>query len=278
MIQPSHIKLGLFSSSSQSYFELRRQWAIFEKYPQVDSLWLSDHIVKAFEPEGAYRHSWSLLPALAAATNRCNLGVLVSANTFRHPSILVRQAITVDEISLGRLVLGIGAGWYKAEHEILGVPFPKRPIQALESALQIINQLLYNEVTHELLTLDYPPIRDAIIRPRPLREMPILVGGHGPKVIELASRYGHIYNTFGTPQEVHERYLHLCSVSMLPPQMTCYIHGGLGYPLWSSIDAFETMIGDYGQAGCTGFIIDAPKQHQLGIFEKCLTTLKAPTE
>src|SRR2546430_10439369 len=89
----------------------------------LDSAWVCDHFVQPSRPDyaGGYLEGWTLLAALAARTERIRLGVLVSSNTFRHPALLAKEAVTVDQVSNGRLELGLGASWYVPEHEMYGL-------------------------------------------------------------------------------------------------------------------------------------------------------------
>src|SRR5450759_756282 len=100
------------------------RWQLFETLG-VESLWVSDHLVQPERPSGPYFEGWSLLSALASRTERARIGVLVTSNTFRYPALVAKMAITVDHISQGRLEVGLGAGWFKAEHAMFGIPFPE---------------------------------------------------------------------------------------------------------------------------------------------------------
>ncbi|MHA2237711.1 MAG: LLM class flavin-dependent oxidoreductase, partial [Candidatus Hodarchaeales archaeon] len=115
------------------------------------SLWFSDHFIPPYpdanlEAESALE-GWSLLTATAAVTNRVQLGVLVTGNTYRNPALLAKMAATVDQISNGRLILGIGASWFKQEHEAFGWEFPsvKERCDRLEEAVELIKMLFTAE-------------------------------------------------------------------------------------------------------------------------------------
>src|ERR671928_2490 len=90
-------------------------------------MWGDDGRAAIRTPDGPYLEGWTLLAALAATTERVRIGVLVSSNTFRHPVVLAKEAVTLDHISNGRLELGIGAGWYVPEHQVYGIEFPTAP-------------------------------------------------------------------------------------------------------------------------------------------------------
>jgi alkanesulfonate monooxygenase SsuD/methylene tetrahydromethanopterin reductase-like flavin-dependent oxidoreductase (luciferase family) len=271
----SYVKFGLSFSPSEDYQSLARRWSFFEENG-ADSLWLSDHLIRTFKPDSPYRDAWSLLPALAAATSKAYVGVLVTCNSFRQPAVLARSILTVDEISEGRLIIGMGAGWYKAEHEILGLPFPRKPVRALRSSLDIITTMVHNESVPYFETPDYRPLQHVIIRPRPTGTCPILVGGHGPRILDIAVDYAQIWNSFGRPAEMKERN-DLLSDKMskqgLDPnslERTIHVWRGLpGWADWTSVQAYQDLMGAYSEVGLTGFIFDAPRNNQLDIYFQC---------
>ena len=115
-----------------------------------DHAWLVDHLVDTDgAPEDGCLESWTLLAAIAARTTRIRLGVLVSSNTFRHPALLLKEAVTVDHISGGRLILGIGTGWHEDEHRRYGIDLPARPerVDRFEEAVELISLLMSQERT-----------------------------------------------------------------------------------------------------------------------------------
>ena len=108
-----------------------------------DSLWLADHLLYRYpgEPTRGIWECWTMLSALAEATQRVELGPLVLCNSFRHPAILAKMATTLDEVSGGRLILGVGAGWNEPEYQAFGMPFAHR-VDRLAEALQILTSRL----------------------------------------------------------------------------------------------------------------------------------------
>jgi probable F420-dependent oxidoreductase len=162
-----------------------------------DSLWLPDHLLvqwgwEGSQPEGVWE-LWSLLSALAASTERVELGTLVACTAFRNPALLAKMADTVDEISGGRLILGIGAGWHEAEFRKFGYPFDHRVSRFAEAA-QIIHGLLKQGYIDFEGT--YYTARDCELRPRGPRPQgpPIMIGGSGPRMLGLSARYADIWN------------------------------------------------------------------------------------
>jgi probable F420-dependent oxidoreductase len=168
----------------------------------LDSVWVCDHFLSGGPdqpPEGIHE-GWTVLSALAAATTRVQLGQLVMCASFRHPALLAKMAVTADEISGGRLVLGIGAGWYDPEYRAFGYPTDRR-VDRFAEALRIIRPLLRGEQ----VTLDgrYHRLRDAVLLPPPARPIPILVAAEGPRMLRLTARYADAWNTawYGPPDD-----------------------------------------------------------------------------
>ena len=163
-----------------------------------DSIWVSDHLLFRFEgkePQGIWE-CWTLLSALAAVTSRVEIGALVSCTGFRNPALLAKMADTVDEISGGRLVLGLGAGWHEPEYDAFGYPFDHRAGRFAE-ALTIISGLLrHGEVDFRGT---YHAARDCELRPRGPRRHgpPIMIGSTGERMLRLAARHADIWNAWG---------------------------------------------------------------------------------
>jgi len=166
-----------------------------------DHAWLVDHLMPTDPPhDRSIFEAWTSLAALAALTQRVRLGVLVSSNTFRHPSLLAKQAVTVDHVSGGRLILGIGTGWYPDEHRRFGIEFQQAAerVDRLEEALKVLDRLGGGEAA----SLDgrFYRLEDATALPRPLQRprIPILIAAHRPRMLRLAARYADIWDTFPT--------------------------------------------------------------------------------
>ena len=163
-----------------------------------DSIWVSDHLLFRFEgkePQGIWE-CWTLLSALAAVTSRVEIGALVSCTGFRNPALLAKMADTVDEISGGRLVLGLGAGWHEPEYDAFGYPFDHRAGRFAE-ALTIISGLLrHGEVDFRGT---YHAACDCELRPRGPRRHgpPIMIGSTGERMLRLAARHADIWNAWG---------------------------------------------------------------------------------
>lgn len=169
-----------------------------------NSLWVADHFLLGSdgdsEPIGGWE-CWSLLAALAATTTRVELGPLVSCTGYRNPALLAKVASTVDEISGGRLVLGLGAGWAESEYRTFGFSFDHR-VDRFEVAIQIITGLLRNG--HVDFEGTFYSARNCELRPRGprLNGPPIMVGAAGPRMLGLTARYADAWNAdFGNNPE-----------------------------------------------------------------------------
>ena len=168
----------------------------------LDSLWVCDHFLSG--PAGgaaeAIHEGWTIVAALAASTSTIELGQLVMCVSFRSPALLAKMAVTADGVSGGRLVLGLGAGWYDPEYLAFGFPADHR-VARFEEALQIIGPLLRGE--RLTFTGRYHQIRDAVLLPPPDRPIPILVAGNRPRMLRLTARYADAWNTawFGLPDK-----------------------------------------------------------------------------
>lgn len=202
------LKLPLFPSAALgrgfNYLELRELAQRFEA-AGFDSLWLMDHLLARPDGEATvgYWEAGALLPALAEATDRIEIGTLVLCAPFRNPVVLAKMAMTIDEISSGRFVLGLGAGWHKPEFDAAGLPFDHR-VGRFEEALKIIQPLLkqgqveFEGQYHRALRSEIAPVG-----PRP-QGPPILIGGSGPRMLRLTAQFADMWNITGIsePEEL----------------------------------------------------------------------------
>ena len=173
-----------------------------------DSLWIDDHLLAdEGDPGDDKLEGWATLAALAVTVPRIRLGLLVAANTFRNPGLTAKLATTLDHLSGGRLVLGLGGGWFAREHEAFGIDFGQGfgdRLDRLDEATGLIRRLLDGEtVTHRGA---YYSMHEAMCRPRTLQaRLPILIGGSGPtKTLRTTARYADLWNGFGTPDRIAE--------------------------------------------------------------------------
>jgi alkanesulfonate monooxygenase SsuD/methylene tetrahydromethanopterin reductase-like flavin-dependent oxidoreductase (luciferase family) len=215
----------------------------------LDSVWVCDHFLSGppGRPAEAIHEGWTVVAALAASTNRIELGQLVMCVSFRSPPLLAKMAVTADGVSGGRLVLGLGAGWYDPEYLAFGYPVDHR-VARFEEALQIIRPLLRGQ----RLTFAgrYHQVRDAVLLPPPDRPIPILVAGNRPRMLRLTARYADAWNTawFGLPdqrlrQRLADMQAALRAESRDPATLRCTV----------GMDVCDPESTDPGQAGGGSF-------------------------
>ncbi len=228
--------------------QLRQQHTTYQSYTDavrraedlgVDTIWDWDHFFPLTGyPQGSNFEGWTLLTAIATLTHRAEIGCLVTCNSYRNPTLLADMAKTLDHISNGRLILGIGAGWFERDYQEYGYEFGTAGsrLRSLEMGLQLI--------THHW----------EVCVPRPIRNpIPILLGGGGEKVtLRLVAQYATISNTFGDPATVAHKMQVLeqwCSTVGRNPNE---IESSISLPTPVSISQLEA----YVHVGITHFIVE----------------------
>jgi alkanesulfonate monooxygenase SsuD/methylene tetrahydromethanopterin reductase-like flavin-dependent oxidoreductase (luciferase family) len=196
------MKIGLFVSHVEEPWNGRNlRWqdiaavATTAEAVGFDSFWLPDHLIHRFEnvhAQGAW-DAWSLLAGLAAITERMEIAPLVACASFRNPALIAKMADTIDEISGGRFILGLGAGWHKPEYDAFGFPHDHR-VSRFEEALRIICPLLREGQVDFVGT--YYQARECELRPRGPRPNgpPILIGGSGDRMLRLTAQWADQWN------------------------------------------------------------------------------------
>src|SRR3954468_22008357 len=204
------VKLGTLLWPQSDSWAAIRDAALRAERAGVDSLWTWDHLNAIVGPwEQPILEGWTTLAGLAAVTTKPTLGLMVGANTFRNPGLTAKLATTLDQISGGRAVLGIGGAWFEREHDAFGFEtwgsgFGER-LDRLDESVMLLRRLLDGErVTHEGRFYTF---HDALCEPRPVQaKLPILIGGSGPqKTLRTTARYADAWNSGGTPEEVRAK-------------------------------------------------------------------------
>ncbi len=210
------MKIGLMvflandrENNSKRPYETIRAVAEQAEKDGFDSLWLPDHLLYRYpdQPTRGIWECWTMLAALAEATHRVDLGTLVTCNSLRNPAVLAKMATAVDEVSRGRLILGIGAGWNEPEYQAFGLPFDHR-VARFEEALQILKPLLRDG--HVDFAGKYYQARncDNVPRGPRLEGPPLMVGceATSPRMLRLTAQYADLWNTgyMGKPETMAE--------------------------------------------------------------------------
>jgi F420-dependent oxidoreductase-like protein len=200
------LRYGLKLSQNATIEQYRAVWRIADE-AGFDHCWCMDHFATlGARDDGPIFEAWALLAAMAAATSRTRVGCAVTGNTYRHPAVLAKAAVTVDHLSGGRLEFGIGAGWAENEHTMLGLPFGTAGDRAdrLEEACQVIRSLW----TQERVSFagQHYQLTGAVAEPKPVQQPhpPIWIGGAGRRrTLRTAAQHASVWNApGGSPEEV----------------------------------------------------------------------------
>ena len=195
--------LGEVVDGQYTSFEETAAFARMAEGLGLDSVWVFDHLLFRFppEPDEGPTEAWTILSALAPVVPRVELGALVLCSSFRNAGLQAKMAQTLDDISGGRLILGIGCGWHEPEYDAFGFPFDHR-VGRFEEDLEVIARLLRGEtVDHEGRWSRY---RQAVLLPAPRRQPPILVASKGDRMLRLTAQWADAWNTawFGRIDDV----------------------------------------------------------------------------
>jgi alkanesulfonate monooxygenase SsuD/methylene tetrahydromethanopterin reductase-like flavin-dependent oxidoreductase (luciferase family) len=178
-----------------------RAMAVGAEAAGLDSVWVFDHLLYRLGGETSGIHEcWTILAAIAEATRRVQLGTLVMCTGFRNAALLAKMAATLDHISGGRLILGLGAGWHDPEYEAFGYPTDHK-VSRFDESLAVITSLI--RTGRADLAGRYAAARDAVLLPPARPDLPILVAAKGPRMLELTARHADAWNLawFGLPDE-----------------------------------------------------------------------------
>lgn len=196
MPERHRLRVGLVVGQRESWPELVRRAQVAESLG-LDTIWVVDHFFGGRDEMAPTHEAYTVLAGLAMATERVRLGVMVAGNTYRNPALLLKQAITVDHISNGRVDFGIGAGWWDREHEAYSYEFPSAGdrVTMFEEALAAIESFQTNERTN--FEGKFYRYVNTPFEPKSLQEggLPIVIGAGGPRMLGITARYADIWNT-----------------------------------------------------------------------------------
>jgi F420-dependent oxidoreductase-like protein len=203
------MRFGIDVSQHQQTWDELLSRTRFAEDLGFEGAWVFDHFKPLYgDPRGPCLEGWTLLAALSAATERIRLGTLVTGITYRHPSILATEAVTVDHVSGGRLELAVGAAWFEQEHVELGIDFPvaKERIARLDEAVQVMKLLM----TTDDVSFDgrYTELRRASYNPKPVQKPhpPLWIGGSGERLmLPLVARHADAWHSFGSVESLRRR-------------------------------------------------------------------------
>jgi probable F420-dependent oxidoreductase len=210
-------------------------------------VWLADHYMPntgdTTPVRGDIYECWALLPAMAAVTERVRIGTLVSPTSVHHPALLANRAATIDRLSGGRLVLGLGAGWQLNEHHAYGIDLepPGKRVSRFEEAIKIVRSLLAEDVT--TFHGEFYDFTDAPCDPKPVQSpLPLLVGTRGPRMLRITARHANEWNIWHAPDVADRRQalLEACEKTGRDPAT-----------MWCSVNALIDLDGSTPPQGRT---------------------------
>ena len=259
-----------------TYQQIADAWKLADELG-FDAAFTFDHFMPIFsDPTGPCFEGWSLLAALAAQTKRIKVGVLVTGNTYRFPIVVAKMAATIDHVSNGRLILGMGAGWFEQESTAYGMPFFTVGGRArrLDESLQVMKLLF----TQERSTFDgkYYQLKDAPFEPKTVQRPhpPILIGGVGPKLLQpIVARYADIWNFFadsdmGKMKELIDHFDGVCREVGRDPAAIEKSAGVRATMLDGSAAEVRARLQALVDLGVRHFIFSLPQPYDLGLLRK----------
>ncbi len=285
-----HLRFGVSIFQQVSWPTLVKRWRYAEELG-FDTAWMPDHLVHPKQPEGPWLDAWTLLAGIATQTERIRIGTMVTNVHIRNPLLLLKEAVTVDHISNGRLELALGSGNSTASYRAGGIApggMVERERRFAET-VDIVDRLLRGEEVSRQTR--YHQLTGAVLRPGPVQQPRpgLTIGGRRPAALKLAAQYADAWNMFvwpfGLPAQVARDQARQASEQLSeyavalgrePNQIVRSIVAGVAQdPLWSSLDAFHDFIGRYREIGFTEFIFLYPPEEfgrpgtvQPGIFER----------
>ncbi len=224
-----------------------------------DSAWGFDHFFSLRDGDemGVCLDGWTLLGALAMQTSNVQLGLMVTGITHRLPSVLFKQAVSVDHVSGGRCILGVGAAWNKREHEAYGIPFPspKERVDMFAEAMEIFH-LAETQERVDFAGEQYTLV-NAPFEPKPVNgHIPVMIGSTGRRMMRYVARYADMWDGSGTPEEFAaygERLKRLCDEVGRDPAEICWSCQS-GVNTLESVDAFIDHVKSYAAVGVQAFL------------------------
>lgn len=227
-----------------------------------DGLFLVDHFFGRVDINEPTHEGYTMLAALAPFTTRLRLGLMVAGNTYRNPFFLLKQALTVDHISGGRVDFGVGAGWVEREHEAYSYEFPapKERVDRFAEALEIWDSLQTNAYTN--YSGSYYTLVDAPCEPKSLQgKLPVLIGGSKPRMLRLTARYADIWNCTSSPEVGAELNLQLNAACVAEGRDPGSIERSVSpdMNMLESVEAFASGARVYQDAGFSHIYLPWPR-------------------
>jgi alkanesulfonate monooxygenase SsuD/methylene tetrahydromethanopterin reductase-like flavin-dependent oxidoreductase (luciferase family) len=259
---PDQLDFGIVTGQHRRPLALIEEHWRYAEESGWDSAWTFDHFFSLGESEmDQTLEGWTLLAGLAVKIPRLRVGVMVTGNTHRNPAILAKMAHTVDHLSGGRLILGMGAGWHEREHQAYGIDFPS-PGERVDRFAEALEILRLSE-TEERTTFhgQYYRVENAPFEPKPLQgHIPVLIGTSGARMLRHVARYADLWDGGQDPpayaenaQRLHAR----CREIGRDPAEIRMVISTYAKPL-QSVDTFREHVTSYARIGVRSFLFNTP--------------------
>jgi alkanesulfonate monooxygenase SsuD/methylene tetrahydromethanopterin reductase-like flavin-dependent oxidoreductase (luciferase family) len=261
------VRFGIRCSQHHREWSEIRDWFQAADDLGLESAWVFDHMIPLSDPrDNPNLEGWTLLAGLAEATKNIEIGPMVTGITYRNPAMLLKNATTVDHISNGRALFGVGAAWFGGEHEMFGFDFPGpgQRVSMLAEALEIFKLLQSEDRTN--FDGEYYQMNEAIFEPKPVRNpMPLVIGGSKPRMLGLIARYADWWdNNFSDPAEYQarvERIDRVCAeIGRDPAEIRRSTTKGETYLVDHNEDEIVDDLQSLRDLGITDFLFHVPEE------------------
>lgn len=272
------MRFGIFLPPA-SWEDSLRWWRMIDELG-FDCAGVTDHFMPTSgsgpELEKPFPEAWTVLSALATHSERLRVAVLVSGNTYRNPALLAKQAATLDHITGGRVDLGIGAGWYEAEHQAFGWPFPSagERVDMLGEAVQIIRSLFTKKRT--TFIGEHYQLHDAPLEPKPVQSpLPLMIGGRQPRMMRLIAEHADIWSIDFGPDEMarsgqilEEHCVRIGRDQAEIRRSAFVVPRRVGRNPWASLDDFLGVVDAFRQVGASEIYLRMPDEERFDVLEQ----------
>lgn len=257
------VRFGIRCSQHHREWPEIKEWFQAAENWGFESAWVFDHIIPLSDPRtGPNLDGWTLLAGLAEATNTIEIGPMVTGITYRNPALLLKIVTTVDHISNGRALLGIGAAWFEGEHEMFGYDFPRAGdrVSMLREALKMFKMMQSQDKT----TFDgkFYQLKEAIFEPKPVRNpMPVVIGGSGDRMLRIIGQFADQWdNNFRSNDEYQERTAKVNAAAEAAGRDPSEIRRSTTLPMDSlnDPDALRQRMEELKGLGITDFLVHVP--------------------
>lgn len=257
------------------------EWAGVAEDAGFDGLWTGDNMRNPRDPAIPVHDGPTMISAWAATTSRIRVGLLIANVVFRRPTVLAKQAVTLDHVSAGRFDLGIGSGVWPTDHGMSGVPMwrPRERAERLAEFVAVVDRLLSGDVTDH--ADGYYPYEQAAMTPVPVQpRIPMIVAANADRALAVAAEHGDGWVTFpgaaAEPEFYEDTVKRIATLERLRgdrPELRKILLAYGAITPWSSRDAFSTLVDRYRKIGIDEIVCYSPKPHERAVFDGVVSNL-----